>query len=341
MKLLYIGNALLQHGATPTSADILPELFRKEGYEVEVSSSKKNILFRLVHMLWSILGCRSSAEYILIDTYSTRNFWYAYCCSQLCRLLGLKYIPILHGGELPKRMDRSVMMAKAILLNSHCNVTPSLYLKEAAERMGYSASLVPNTISTSDYAFKERADLKPRLFYVRAFAALYNPHMALRVLKGLLPEYPEAKLCMVGPDKDGALGECKQLAKDLGIADKVSFPGRLSKDEWHKLSCQYDIFINTTNKDNTPVSVIEAMALGMPVVSTNPGGIPYLIEHGEDGLLVDTGDVGSMVEGLRKLLNDSGFANSIARKARLKAEAFDWDRVKLQWKELLCQKIRD
>ncbi|MCK5023730.1 MAG: glycosyltransferase family 4 protein [Candidatus Aenigmarchaeota archaeon] len=337
-KLIYIGNALAVHNVTPTSADIMPGLFREEGYDVLVFSSKRSLLLRMLDMLGGIVCYARSTDVVLIDTYSTKNFWYAFFCARLCQLLPLKYIPILHGGSLPQRMDRSPHMTKAILANAHAIVTPSRYLQEEIEQRGYESALIPNTIPVAEYRFKERRVLRPRLFFVRAFAGLYNPQMALYVLKALLKDYPEAELCMVGPDKDGTLNDCKTLAKDLGIEKKVMFPGRLSKAEWHKLSEEYDVFINTTNKDNTPVSVIEAMALGLPVVSTNPGGVSYLIDDGKDGLLVDCDDVNTMVKQINRLLKRDEKALSIARVARTKAEGFDWECVKERWESLLSGK---
>ena len=111
--------------------------------------------------------------------------------------------------------------------------------------------------------------------------------MAIEVLKELKNTYPNAALCMVGPDKDGTQADVQQLIKRYQLHDSVEITGVLSKEDWHKKSEDFDIFINTTNVDNTPVSVIEAMALGLPVVSTNAGGLPYLINNGKDGILIE------------------------------------------------------
>jgi len=340
IHILFIGNALARHGSTPTSADIMPGLLRDEGFGVVVASSKRHVLFRMLDMLWRITRNSRWADIVLIATYSTKSFWYAWLCSRLCRLLKLEYVPILHGGDLPQRMDRSPRMTRAILQHSFHNVSPSRYLVEAVEQRGFSAKLIPNTIQVAEYAFIERKALRPRLLYVRAFAGLYNPQMGLHVLKALLVDFPEAKICMVGPDKDGTLGECRQLAETLGIEDHARFPGRLTKPEWHKLSEDYDIFINTTNKDNTPVSVIEAMALGLPVVSTNPGGVPFLIDDGQDGLLVECSDTDAMVSKIRFLLQHPEQAVAISRSARSKVEAFDWSVVLPQWDSLIRQVSR-
>ena len=334
MKLLYIGNALAKHGIAPTTADTTPVLFRNEGFQVAVSSSNKSSVWRLLNMLWSIVRCARSVDFVLIDTYSTKNFWYAYFCSQLCRVMRLRYIPILHGGDLPHRMDRSRIMAKAIFLNSYRNVAPSGYLLDALKERGFTGEIIPNTLNVEDYKFRLRETIRPKLLYVRAFAGLYNPQMALYVLKDLIATNRDAQLCMVGADKDGTMEECQLLARELEVEHHVKFAGKLSKKDWHTLSEDYDIFINTTNKDNTPVSVMEAMALGLPVVSTNPGGIPFLIENENDGLLVDVNDVDAMAAKIRLLLGDPISAVSLTKAARSKVEGFDWKHVWLSWSEL-------
>ena len=292
-------------------------------------------MLRLLDMLRCIMYKMRSVDFVLIDTYSTRNFWYAYLCSRLCRLLRLKYIPILHGGHLPSRMERSPLASRTILEYSYCNVTPSRYLAEALETKGYATTLIPNTIPINEYPFKSRPVLRPRLLYVRSFSIVYNPQMALHVVKGLLDDYPDIELCMIGPDRDGSFARCKKLAGDLGIEQHVRFAGGLKKEEWHKLSEDYDIFINTANADNMPVSVIEAMALGLPVVSTNPGGIPFIINDGKHGFLVSVGDTDQMVEKIRFTLENPSEATSIAENARRHVEKFGWDQVKQRWRQLL------
>ena len=110
---------------------------------------------------------------------------------------------------------------------------------------------------------------------------------------------------------------------------------KLPKKEWIALAENYNIFINTTNFDNMPVSVIEAKALGLAIVSTNVGGIPYLIEDGVDGLLVDQNNVKSMVKAIIQTISDPSATELRIKKARTKVEAFDWNHIKLKWHEIL------
>lgn len=284
-------------------------------------------------MLWEVAMPRKT-DYVLIDTYSTSAFWFAFLVSQLCRMLHKRYIPILHGGNLPNRLKNNPKLCRLLFGNAFKNVAPSPYLFQEFEKAGY-ANLVfiPNTIEIQHYSFKERKQLRPKLLWVRAFASIYNPKMAVAVLQQLRRHYPDASLCMVGPDKDGSGELTKKYADELGLS--VTFTGQLPKEEWIALSAEYDIFINTTHFDNTPVSVMEAMALGMPVVTTNVGGIPFLLTDQQDSLLVLDNDAGGMAESISTLIEKPMEAQRIIQKARIKAESWDWEAVKEQWKELL------
>ncbi|GHA50296.1 hypothetical protein GCM10007103_33780 [Salinimicrobium marinum] len=333
-NLLYIGNRLLPGGGSPTSVDVLPPLFRQEGYNIKSASSRKNKLFRLADMLLTVFRNRKSTDFVLIDTYSTQNFWYAWAVARLCQKLKLKYIPILHGGELPKRLNGSPKACSEIFSCSYLNVAPSLYLKTEFQKAGFlNIRYIPNSIHLTDYKFKERRILAPKLLWVRAFDEIYNPMLALKVLEILLKKYPEAELCMVGPAKDESLNSCRRYALQNKLP--VKFPGKLSKENWRTLSEGYDIFLNTTNIDNTPVSVLEAMALGLPVVSTNVGGLPYLISADVDGVLVPPNDPERMAGAVEKLLNDPEFSLKMTKTARKKTEAFDWEVVKEKWNMVL------
>ena len=157
--------------------------------------------------------------------------------------------------------------------------------------------------------------------------------MAITVYSELKKEFPNAELCMVGPDKENLVEECKAYAKSLSV--EVTFTGKLSKEEWIIMSKNYSVFINTTHFDNTPVSVIEAMALGLPVVSTNVGGIPFLLENRKNALLVNDNDVQSMVDAIKLLVSDANLTKNIVQNARNYVEDFDWEKVKDKWFEIL------
>ena len=331
--ILYIGNDLTKSTRYTTTMDTLSYLLCDTGYIICKSSSKQNKVLRLLDMCIAVVHLRNKLDYVFIDTYSTSNFYYALFTSQLCRFFKLKYLPILHGGNLPYRLKKYPKFSSLVFNNSYKNIAPSGYLKYEFEQKGFKTVLIPNVIPIHQYPFKERKKIAPKLLYVRAFAEIYNPTLAIEVLKELKNTYPKAILCMIGPDKDGTLEDVKQLINKYHLNESVEITGVLSKKEWHKKSENYDIFINTTNVDNTPISVIEAMALGLPVVSTNVGGMPYLIQHNEDGVLVEKNNPSAMTTEICKIVEENKY--SLAINARKKVENFDWNIVQSKWIEIL------
>lgn len=334
-KILYVGNKLSHHGFTKGVIETLGPQLENEGFAVIYAGTRKIVFVRMVEMLWAVLRNWKKVDYVLIDTYSSTAFWYAWLTGMLCRVLRLKYIHILHGGSLPERLLRSTWFCDGIFKHSYANVAVSGYLKHYFENAGYLAMVIPNNIDINAYSFKTREVITPRLLWVRSFHQIYNANMAAEVLALLLPSYPEATLCMVGPDKDGSMELFKNRCEQLGISNRVKITGLITKPEWHKLSQEYDIFINTTNVDNTPVSVVEAMALGLPVVSTNVGGIPFLLEDRKEALLVEKGNAKAMAEAICTLIENKNLAQNLCANAHAKAESFSWDVVNKQWKELL------
>jgi glycosyltransferase involved in cell wall biosynthesis len=334
MRILYIGNKLSKYGKTLTTVETLGKQL-EEYYDIVTVSDKSNKALRMLDVAWSIVKNRG-VDYVLIDTYSSSNFYVAAVAASLCRLYKIKYIPILHGGNLPQRIEQWPKVSKRIFDNSYINVSPSGYLNYEFKHHGYeNVVTIPNNIFMKDYTFKERNTFLPRLLWVRSFDKTYNCEMAVEVLRLLVEKFPDAELCMVGPDKDGSMQTVKDLAAQYGLTGRLKITGKMSKPDWHKLSEKYDIFISTTNFDNTPVSVIEAMALGLPVVSTNVGGVPYLIDDGKDGLLCEKGNAEDMAEKILQLISSPEKSKDICINARRKVESFDWEVVKEQWKELL------
>ena len=112
-------------------------------------------------------------------------------------------------------------------------------------------------------------------------------------------------------------------------------PEKMSKQDWVSLAVDYDIFINTTNYDNTPISVMEAMALGLVNVSTNVGGIPYLLTDTVEGILVEKDNSVAMTKAIDYIITNPQKALQLTINARSKAEQFDWSVVKHKWHKIL------
>jgi len=332
-KILYIGNALSSNNSTATIIETLSEHL-KEIVSVKMASKKANKILRLLDMIKLLVANRSTTDFVLIDTYSTVNFYYAFIISQLCRVFNVKYVPILHGGNLENRLKHSSKLSNLIFNNAYKLVAPSNFLKSVFENYGYNKVIfIPNCIEIDNYDFCNRKIDSLNLLWVRSFSSIYNPELAVLVLDKLIEKKYDVQLTMVGPDVDGSLNKVKDLASSKQL--EVHFTGKLSKPDWLTLSKNSNVFINTTNLDNTPVSVIEAMALGLPVVSTNVGGLPFLIRNYEDGILVEPQNADAMVDAIIKLKRDEDLRNKLINSARFKVENFSWKEVKPKWESLL------
>lgn len=333
--ILYVGNYLSKFGNTPSSVEVLGKLLEQR-YPMKLISQKRNKVLRLVDIVFTLIATRRTTTVVMVDTYSAQGFYFALSVAVICRVIDIPYIPILHGGNLKSRLQHSRRLSQFIFNRACILVAPSDFMMHTFNAFGYdNIKKIPNTIPVRNYSFKKREKYRPYLLWVRSFHRVYNPLMAIHTLEKLLVCFPEAKLCMIGPDKDGLMEECKSYVTDKGLAENLEFKGVLSKEQWHKVSESYDIFLNTADIDNTPVSVIEAMALGLPVVSTRVGGVPYLIDHGKTGLLVEAGDVMSMVRAVMRFIQEPEFASVLADQARFFVKSFDWDEIKKQWFDIL------
>jgi len=287
-----------------------------------------------LEMLYKTYQHRTREGVVLIDTYSTLNYYYSVYVAKLCRFLNISYIPILHGGDLPSRLKKNPKLSNKLFRGAKINVSPSKYLMDQFIRSGIkNISYIPNTIEIENYQFKVRNKIEAKLLWVRSFAEIYNPMLALKIIETLNKKGITAELCMVGPDKDGSLLKCEDYANRKNLP--VTFTGKLEKKEWIHQSKDFDIFINTTNFDNMPVSVIEAMALGLPVISTNVGGMPYLIEHDKTGILVPPNDATVFIDAIHDIISHPEKVSKLTKKARNQVEQYDWEIIKHRWFKLL------
>ena len=159
----------------------------------------------------------------------------------------------------------------------------------------------------------------------------------MRTLALLVEQFPEIRLLMAGPDKgDGSYERTHALAGALGVAAHVEYAGRVPKNEVAAWIDRGDIFLNTSKIDNHPVTLLEAMACGACVVSTRPGGVPYMAQDGVNCLLAAVGDAAGLAAAIRELLTRPEVAASISRQARAGVEVCDWPAVLARWRVLLA-----
>jgi len=335
-SVLMVGNFLSESFGTRSVCDDLALRLRSRGWPVLTTSDRLFRPARLLDMLRTCWMRRKQYEVAIVDVYSGSAFLWAEAVCKLLRHLGKPYILTLHGGGLPSFASTQTRRVRRLLHNASAVTTPSRYLQTEMNPYRNDLQLLPNPLDVGIYQFRERTQAAPRLVWLRKFHRLYDPSLAPRVVALLQDGFPELQLTMSGPDKgDGSLAEARRTAVELSVANRVHFRGSVPAPEVPAQLESGDIFLNTTSVDNTPVSVLEAMACGLCIVSTNVGGIPYLLEHEQDSLLVPAGDPQAMAAAIRRILTEPALAGLLSANARRKAASFDWSKILPQWEHLL------
>lgn len=338
--VLLISNSFAAGASYGSVCVELSTRLRSHGWHTSTTSSVANRFLRPVDMLGTIWARRSKYSIAHIDVFSGPAFRWAEASVFLLKRLHKPIILTLHGGNLPEFAQRNPERVRNLLESVECVTSPSRYLLEKMQAYRSDIQLLPNPIDIHGYPYLVRTKLSPHILYLRALHRIYNPALAIRMLQLLSIDEPSALLAIVGPDKgDGTLQELSRLTQEVGLTDQVSLIGAIPKSEVPSKMSEYDIFVNTTNVDNTPISVIEAMACGLCIVSTNVGGIPYLLTHDHDALLVPPNDPQAMADAVRRILTEPGLAERLSRNARTTAEQFDWSVVLPQWETLLLDVI--
>ena len=195
---------------------------------------------------------------------------------------------------------------------------------------GIPATIIPNIVDPEAFAYRERTPLRPRLVSTRNFDALYNVATTIRAFRLVQDRWPDATLTLVGGGPQEA--ELRELVDQLHLRH-VQFAGRVRPGEIARYYAENDIYIQSPNIDNMPTSVIEAFASGLPVVSTEAGGVPAILTHGRHGLLAPLGDYETLGAHVLRLLEQPDWARSLARSAYETCQACTWPSVRGQWLE--------
>lgn len=253
------------------------------------------------------------------------------------RLYGKKVVLNYHSGEAEDHFTRWPSAVRATRL-AHAVIVPSQYLVDVLARFDIRARAIFNFVDVDRIPYRRRTSLQPRLLTNRNLEPMYNVALVLRAFARIQHEIPDAALVVAGFGSQRATLE--SLVRDLKLRN-VTFTGRVPADRMGELYDAADLFLNGSNVDNMPLSILDAFAAGVPVVSTNAGGIPHVVTDGITGLLAEREDEEAMAAAALRLLRDAPLALRIADVARAECLAnYVWPVVRDQWVQLYQSLIR-
>ena len=248
----------------------------------------------------------------------------------MARLRGKKTLINYHSGECRDHLGRSYT-ARRVLKGTDRLVVPSEYLVDVLGEFGLASQAIANIVDGSQFSFRVRRPLHPHLVCTRGFHPYYCVDVVVRAFAEVQKAFPDARLDLVG---GGPLErDIRSLVREMKLTG-VDFKGIAARNEIGRFYDEADIFINGSRLDNMPVSVLEAFASGMPVVTTEPEGMRYLVEHERTGLLSPPGDWAALAQNVIRVLHDSALADCLVSNAQQEFQRYSWPVVREQWLEV-------
>ena len=242
----------------------------------------------------------------------------------VARILGRRIILNYRGGEALRFLSKYGWLARPVLRLASLITVPSRYLEKCFLEQGLACAIVPNPIDLQRFKFRHRDQLRPRLLVTRNLEPMYNVQMALEAFAIVKRTYKDCRIDIVGSGSEES--KLKKWVEDNGL-DSVFFHGGVRHENMPIYLDEADILLNPTNVDNLPMSLIEAFASGVPVVSTQVGGIPDLVGEGT-ALLVEAGNYREMANKIIDLLENPHLASKLIMSGRRLSENFSWDRIR-------------
>ncbi len=247
---------------------------------------------------------------------------------------GVPAILNYRGGDAERFFARSFRAVEKTLRTAAVVAVPSDFLKEVFARRGVSAEVVPNVVDLERFrpGSPARNGTGPHLLIARHLEPIYDVETGLRAFQILRQRYPTAALDVAGsgPDRERLL----RLSGELGLERSVRFLGLVENEKMASLYRSADLCLNPSLVDNMPISILEALASGVPVVSTNSGGIPSMVKAGEEAVLVPSRDPAAMASAVIALWDSPARMAALREAGLRRASAFGWSAVREEWRRV-------
>jgi L-malate glycosyltransferase len=285
-------------------------------------------------LLYWVNLLRHARHYDILHVFSAA--YYAYILAALPailvgRLYRRRVILNYRSGEAEDHLANWRLTALPTIRLAHAIVVPSGYLVDVFARFGLSARAIANIVELDRFAFRERRPLRPVFLTSRLLEPLYNVPCVLRAFAHIQQRYPEARLTVAGEGWQRPALE--SLARDLGLRN-TEFVGRVPFERMPALYDAADIYLTATDIDNMPSSITECLASGLPVVTTDAGGITHIVSHEHTCLMVPRGDHRAMAAAALRLLENPELARQLGRRGREHCQSFTWPAVQREWIKL-------
>lgn len=332
-------------GGMANQSEQLFRLLQSEGVNVEFVQTNSpyqprwigripmlRAVFRLVPYLvhlWRTAG-RVNVLHILANSGWA---WHLFAAPAMiiARLRATPVIVNYRGGNADPFFTRAPKYVLRMLAKASMRVTPSVFLQRVFANHCLSADVISNIIDLSRFTPTRRRVFgnSPHIIVTRNLESIYDISTAIRAFAAVKKAFAGATLTVAGSGPE--LANLQALVLRLQLTDCVRFSGRIDNACIPALYASADCMVNSSTVDNMPISILEAFASGVPVVSTCAGGIPDMVEHGVSGLLVPIGDDQAMAQEVLRILQKPTIAASLRQAGLVEAEKYAWPQVRAKW----------
>lgn len=324
MKVLLICNYKPGVGGISGQVEILQRKLRSEGHTADIFSTKGSALWRL-GLPRRLRSVAQGYDVLHIHCCSGWGFLPAVVGVTIGRRLKKRVALTYHGGGGERFFDKHTCLVKHYLMRTNTNIVLSGFLAKVFDKHQLPYTIIPNIIELDESQYRERKNIHPNYICTRAHEELYNIPCILRAFQKVLTELPEATLTLVG---DGSQHSALvQTAKEMGLMN-ITFAGRVDNKEIYQYLDHADVMLSAPIVDNMPVSLLEAMNAGLLVISSNVGGVPYMIENNKTGCLFpsDNSDVlaALMIQAIRQMSESI----AIIRRAHQTVNVYRWENIR-------------
>jgi glycosyltransferase involved in cell wall biosynthesis len=284
-------------------------------------------LFRLVPYLLRLWRCAGRVELLHVMANSGWA-WHLFAAPAVwvAHLRGKPVLVNYRGGGAEEFLAKQVRWVKPTLARAASLVVPSGFLQSVFAAHGIRAEIVPNIVDLTRFQPGRSGSRGAQIVVTRNLEDIYDIPTAIRAFAQIRARHAGAHLTIAGAGPCRAALE--ELCSALRLAEAVRFSGLMDNERMADLYEAADLMLNPSRVDNMPISLLEAMASGVPVVSTNVGGVPYMVQDGVSALLVPPGDHAALAQAALRVIEDPDLAARLRRAGLEAVQAYSWDRVR-------------
>lgn len=333
MRVLLISNYCHSGGGISVQVRAISNHLLEDGIESDIFSTKGGVCHRIA-VPFALLWKGRKYDVFHIHACSFRGFFPAVVGIVVGRLMKKKIILTYHGGDADAFFARRKRFVKFFLTRTDANVVLSGFHGKVFDKYGLPYVVIPNVADFNSEHFRLRQSVTPKFICIRSHTGTYNIKCILDAFKIVKGQISGATLTLLG---DGPLHEdLIRYAEDLDLED-VSFPGLVRNDAIFRYLDGADIMLSSPVVDNMPVSLLEGFSSGLLVISSNVGGVPYMIEDGVNGLLFESGNADALAGRMMYALTHADHVRVMCENAFAAAQTYSWKNVGGQLKNIYYQ----